>query len=390
MKKTISIIGSTGSVGLTSLGIIDKKKTNFKVNLLSADKNFKLICKQIKKYRPNYYVINDKITYEKIKNKFKKIQVKILNNFKSIKSLKKSDITITAIPGIQGLEPTIFMIKKSKKILIANKESVICGWNLINNEAKKNHTRLIPIDSEHYSIFKLIENQNKDGIKKIYLTASGGPFLNFRKSQLKKISPKDALKHPKWKMGKKISVDSATMINKIFELVEAKNIFNLPSSKLDIIIHPNSLVHAILILKNGLIKLIYHDTSMIIPISNALFDGELEIENFLSKSKETKKTDKSIIKNLFFQPVDKKIFPIIKLKSLINQYPSSPIIISAANEVLVEQFLQKKIPFLRINEIIMAILKDRNYKKYAIKRPKNIYQILNINDWAKKKALDRI
>ena len=282
------------------------------------------------------------------------------------------------------------MIKKSKKILIANKESVICGWNLINNEAKKNHTRLIPIDSEHYSIFKLIENQNIDGIKKIYLTASGGPFLNFRKSQLKKISPKDALKHPKWKMEKKISIDSATMINKIFELVEAKNIFNLPSSKLDIIIHPNSLVHAILILKNGLIKLIYHDTSMIIPISNALFDGELEIENFLSKSKETKKTDKSIIKNLFFQPVDKKIFPIIKLKSLINQYPSSPIIISAANEVLVEQFLQKKIPFLRINEIIMAILKDRNYKKYAIKRPKNIYQILNINDWAKKKALDRI
>ena len=152
MKKTISILGSTGSIGLSSLGIIEKKKNLFKINYLSANKNYRLICKQLKKFKPNIFIIRDKKIFEKVKRKFKNKKVKILNNF-DLKNNNKNDITISAIPGLAGLEPTIKAIKTSKKILIANKESIICGWNLIKNIAKKYNTKIIPVDSEHYSIF---------------------------------------------------------------------------------------------------------------------------------------------------------------------------------------------------------------------------------------------
>ncbi len=285
MKKTISILGSTGSIGLNSLKIIDKKKNNFKINLLSANKNFKLISKQIKKYRPSIFIINDQEIYKKIFKKFKNSKIKISNNFNLKKIVKKSDITISAIPGIAGLEPTINMLKKSKKLLIANKESIICGWDLIKKAATKNKTEIIPIDSEHFSILNLIKSHNFNEIKKIYITASGGPFLNYTKNQLIKIKPSDAIKHPKWKMGKKISVDSATLMNKIFEIIEAQKLFNIPNSRLDILIHPDSLVHAIIEFKNGLVKFMYHETSMIIPLANAIFEGNIDIENFYKNKK---------------------------------------------------------------------------------------------------------
>ena len=276
---------------------------------------------------------------------------------------------------------------QSKKILIANKEAVICGWSLIKNIARKNKTKIIPIDSEHFSILKLIERHKKDDIKKIYITASGGPFLNYKLKQFKKIKPADALKHPKWKMGKKISIDSSTLMNKILELIEAQKLFNLPSHKLDILIHPNSLVHAIVQFKNGLTKFIYHETSMIIPLANAIFEKKLNIEDFY-KSK--KKNNSSPIQSLIFKKVNQSIFPVIKLKNRINEYPSTSIIINAANEVLVEHFLKEKIPFLSIYKIIMTIMNDINYKKYAIREPKNIYQINNINLWARNRTIEKI
>ena len=300
---------------------------------------------------------------------------------------KKSDITVAAIPGIAGLNPTVLMTKLSRKVLIANKESVICGWDIIKKVAKINNTKIVPVDSEHFSIMRLLENSKLNEIKKIYLTASGGPFLNYTTKQLKKILPKDALKHPKWKMGNKITIDSSTMMNKILELVEAQKLFNLPSNKLDILIHPDSLVHAIIVLRNGLVKFIYHETSMIIPLANAIFDGDLNIDDFY-KSKNIQSGYN--LKNLTFRKLDQKIFPMIKLKSKINEYPSTPIIINASNEVLVDQFLQKKIPFLSISKIIMNILKDKNYKKYAIRKPKNINQIYLIDFWARKTTMAKI
>ena len=377
MKKNISILGSTGSVGLSTLKIIDKKKDFFRIILLAANNNYKLICEQIKKYKPKYFIINNFKVYKKVKKKYENKKVKILNNFNRI-NLKKLDLSITAIPGIAGLEPTLLFIKYSKKILIANKEAIICGWPLIKKLAANNKTKIIPVDSEHYSIFKLIENLDLKEIEKIYITASGGPFLNYRKKEMHKISTKDALKHPKWKMGKKITIDSSTLMNKILELIEAQKLFNIPINKLDILIHPNSLVHAIIRKKNGLTVFIYHETSMIIPLANAIFDGKLNIKEFY---KTNKKKDK--LENLVFNKVDKKIFPVFNLKNRANEYPSTSIIINAANEILVELFLKKKIPFLSISKTILKILNDRNYKKYAIRKPKNIHEITNIDKWTR-------
>jgi len=384
MRKFISILGSTGSVGLNTLSIIDKRKNYFQPFIFSANKNYNLICKQILKYKPTYFVINDVRTYNKISKKFKKNKIIILNDYKSIKFKFVSGITISAIPGIAGLVPILKLIKHSKKILLANKEAIICGWELIRKKANQNGTKLIPIDSEHYSILKLLENQEMRLVKKVYITASGGPFLKFSVNQLKKVKISQALNHPKWKMGKKITIDSSTLMNKIFEIVEAQKLFNIPFQKIDIIIHPNSLVHAILELKNGIKKFIYHETSMKIPLANALFDGELDIDKFYKEKKSFG------LENLVFEKVNDKIFPAIKLKNKINQFTSSPIIINASNEVLVDQFLRKKIEFLDIIKIIMDVLKDKNFKKYAIKKPKNINQIYYIDNWARSLTMKKL
>ena len=259
MKKIkISILGSTGSIGTTTLNIIKKKYSHFQVNILSANKNYSKIIQIIKKFKPKIFIINNYKIYKKIKKKYSKNKkLKIYNNFDfSNVEKRKNDITVSSISGIAGLSPTLIFTKNSKKLLIANKESIICGWNLIKKKSKKNKTELIPIDSEHYSILSLIKNHKHDEIKKIFITASGGPFLKLNFSKFKNITPKDALRHPKWKMGKKVSIDSATLMNKILELDEAQKLFNFNKDKLDILIHPESLVHAIVQLKNGITKFI--------------------------------------------------------------------------------------------------------------------------------------
>ena len=388
MKKLLSILGSTGSIGLTTLNIIDKKKNYFKPFIFSANKNYKSICKQIIKYRPKYFVINDYKVFKKVKNRFKNIKnIKILNDFNLIKLNKKTDVTITAIPGIEGLKPTILAIKFSKKILIANKESIICGWDLIKNNIKKYKTKVIPIDSEHFSIFKLLQKVNQKDIKKIYITASGGPFLNFKLNNLKGIKPNQAIKHPKWKMGKKISIDSATLMNKVLEVIEAQKIFNISKNKIGVLIHPESLIHAFIEFKNGLTYFIYHETSMTIPIANAIFDSNVEIKKYLKIDQFNFEKN---IKNMTFRNVDSKLFPSIKLIKEINKFPSTSIIVNAANEILVDQFLRKNIEFLSILRTIKTILNDRNYKKYAIRKPQNINQITEIDHWARKLTLKKL
>ena len=382
MKKFISILGSTGSVGLNTLKIINKKKKYLKPYLFSSNKNYNLICHQIKKYKPIIFLINDERVFKKVKKKFIRSRTKIINNLQTSDLKKISDITVLAISGIAGLSPTLLMIKKSKKILIANKESIICGWNLILKNLILYKTKFIPIDSEHFSIFQILENSKFDQIEKVYLTASGGPFLGFKKKQLRNIKPKHALSHPKWSMGKKISVDSSTLMNKVLEYIEAQKLFNLPKEKLDILIHPESLVHAIVKFKNGLSKFIYHETSMQIPIANAIFDYKINMNIFIKND--------NTIKNLSFKTPDSNNYPIIKILKRANEHPSTSIIINASNEVLVDHFLRKKVPFLSIPIIIKEILGDRNYKKYAIRKPKNLEQIYEINSWAKTKTLEKI
>jgi len=389
MKKNISILGSTGSIGLNVLKILNKKKFFFRINILAANKNYKLICKQIVQLKPKVFIINNYGTYLRVKEKFKKKNIKIINRLGSQKNyFNKSDITIAAIPGIAGLKPTIELIKRSKKILIANKESIICGWSLIKKIAFKNNTKIIPIDSEHFSIMKLLENHKIKDVKKIYLTASGGPFLNYKISKLKKAKPQQAIKHPRWKMGKKISIDSATLMNKMLEVIEANKLFSIDLKKIDIVIHPESLVHAIIKFKNGLYKFIYHETTMLIPLANAIFDKDLNIDDYLKPKKNSK--DSMFFQSLNFLKVETKRFPIIKLKNRIGEHISTPIIINAANEILVDQYLKKRISFNTFYKYLLKVLKDRNYRKYAIKEPKNINEIFRIDKWSRNTVYKKI
>ena len=387
MKKKISILGSTGSIGLNSLKIISKSKNKFTINILAANKNYKLICEQIIQFKPKIFFINDKKTYIKVKDKFKKRKIIIINDLENKKFILKSDITISAIPGIAGLKPTIELTKTSKKILIANKESIISGWELIKQAAINYNTKIIPIDSEHFSILKLLENHKIEDVKKIYLTASGGPFLNYKISKMKNIKPQQAIKHPKWKMGKKISIDSATLMNKMFEVIEAHKLFSIDLKNIEIVIHPQSLVHAIVELKNGLYKFIYHHPTMIIPIANAIFEDSFIFDKYMKSSKNNyKKT----FENLNFLEVNKKKYPIINLKKRMNQHNSTPTIINAVNEILVDQFLKKKIAFTSFYTYFLNVLDDRNYKKYAIRLPKNIKEILEIDQWARNTTYSKI
>ena len=382
MKKKLSILGSTGSIGLNVIKIFKINKSLFKINILAADKNYKLICNQIVNLKPDIFVINDPLIYDKVTRKFRNSKVKILKNLISEKKkLKNSDITISAIPGIAGLAPTLELIKKSKKMLIANKESIICGWNLINKLALKYKTKIIPVDSEHFSIMKLLDNHKLDEVKKIYLTASGGPFLKYDLKKFKNIKPNQAIKHPKWKMGKKISVDSATLMNKMLESIEAQKLFSISQKKIKIIIHPESLVHAAIEYKNGLTKFLYHKTNMIIPLANAILDKNFNVDDYLITKNKVK--EDIFFYNLNFLKVDEKRFPIFKLKKRLDEYYSTPIIINAVNEILVDRFLKRKIPFNSFYHYISKVLNDRNYKKFAVKKPKTIREILQIDQWAR-------
>ena len=385
-KKNIAILGSTGSIGKNSLEIIKLNKKNFNIKLLSANSNYKEICNQIKLFKPIYFVITNYLVYAKVKSTFKNKRIKIYNNFKDIPSKLKFDITISAIVGIAGLKPTIQFSKKSKKVLLANKESIICGWHILSRIIKKNKTELIPIDSEHFSINQLTHNYTDSEIKKIYITASGGPFLRRPLSSFKKIKPNDAYKHPNWNMGKKISIDSSNLMNKILELIEAHRLFSFNPIKYEIIIHPQSLIHAIVIFKNGQSKFLYHETDMKIPISNAIYNNRVDINKII-------KTRTNFIKNLRnikFENVDKKRFPIVTLAKKKYLSNSGPIILNASNEILVDSFIKNKIPYNGIFETLKRVFKDRDFNKYAVKKVPNIDEIYKIDNWARNKTLEII
>ena len=381
MKKKIAILGSTGSIGVTTLNIVKKKENLILIDTLIAKSNYKKIIYQIKRFKPKKFIIEDLKTYLKIKKNIKTKTKLFCGLEKFSLNQAKYDMTVSAVPGIAGLKSTIFFTKNSKQILLANKESIICGWSLIKKISKKNNCKIIPLDSEHFSIYQLIKDKKDNEIDKIFITASGGPFLFTPLKKFKNITPKDALKHPKWNMGKKISIDSATLMNKIFELIEAQKIFNIDKEKFEIVIHPQSLVHAIVRFKNGITKFLYHETDMTIPIANAIFNSSINIKNFLK----TKKNED--VKKLEFFKVDKSRFPAINIVPKLNKFKSTPIIINAANEILVDQFLKRKIRFNSIFRYLYLVLRDKNYKKYAIQSPNNIKSIFTIDQWSRDTTL---
>jgi len=374
MKKKIAILGSTGSIGKTLIKIIREKKNDFNIILLTANKNYKEILKQAKNFNVPNLIITDEKSFNELKKK-KLGKIKIFNNYNSFNNIfkKKIDYVMSAISGFDGLEPTLKIIRHTKKIAIANKEAIICGWHLIKKDLKKYKTTFIPVDSEHFSIFYALQGNKISNIEKIYLTASGGPLNNLPKKRFKDIKISEAIKHPNWKMGKKISVDSATLMNKVFEIIEAKKIFDLRYDQLDILIHPSSYVHAIIKFNDGMIKIIAHDTNMKIPIFNSLNESQIN----------SIKTDKLNIKKLNFlnfKHVDIKRFPSVSLIKKFNDNESLlETIIVLANDILVNLFLLKKIEFTDINSILQKLINMIDIKNYSRKKPGDISSLISLN-----------
>ena len=378
MKK-IAIFGSTGSIGSSLLKIIKDDKKNFKIELLTANKNYKKLIEQAKFFNVKNIVLTDYNSYLIAIKLLKNTKIKIFKNFDSLNKIfdinKKIDYSMCAISGFQGLKPTLDIIKFTKTIAIANKESIICGWNLIKKDLKKHKTYFIPVDSEHFSIWSLLDNNKMNNIEKIYITASGGPFRNLSLKKFKNISIKDALKHPNWSMGKKITIDSATMMNKVFEIIEAKKIFDLNYNQLEILTHPKSYLHAIVKFNNGLSKLLVHDTNMKIPIFNSIYFNS-------NKKLKSKNIDIEALNNLNLKKIDHIRFPITKiLNNLSNKDSLFETIIVSANDKLVKLFLNNKIKFTDISNKLLKICSIAEFSKFRLIKPKNIEEINNLSDY---------
>jgi 1-deoxy-D-xylulose-5-phosphate reductoisomerase len=381
MKKKIAILGSTGSIGKSLINIIKKDKKNIEVSLVVVNKNIKELLKQISLFKIKNIIVTDSRKFLYLKKILNKKKIKIFDNFNSFNEIfknKKVDYTLSAISGLEGLEPTIKIIKFTKKIAIANKESLICAWPLIERELVKNKTKFVPIDSEHYSVYSLLGGLKNNNIEKVYLTASGGPFNNYPLNKFKSITLKSALKHPNWKMGKKITIDSATMMNKVFEIIEANKIFNISYNKLNILVHPKSYVHAIVKFNNGLTKILIHDTNMTIPIFNSLHNDKKKIKS--------KDLNFSVINDLNFEEINVKKFPVVKiLKKLPTTHSLFETIIVTANDTLVNMFINKKIKFTDISKILIKCLEYKDFTKFRKIKPKNIEEIKRLNEYVRLK-----
>ena len=385
MKKKIAILGSTGSIGKTLLNIVNNDKKKFEIKLLSANENYKKLLKQAKKFNVKNLIITNKKSFLLLKKLNKDKKIKIFNNFDCLEKIfnKKIDYVMSSIIGIQGLLPTYKIIKYTKNIAIANKESIICGWKLINKELTKNKTLFIPVDSEHFSLWYGLNNVNSKKVEKFYLTASGGSLYKTPLKDFEKLKKSHVLNHPNWKMGKKITVDSATMINKVFEVIEARNIFNISYQKIKILIHPSSYVHALIKFNNGMTKIIVHDTNMKIPIFNTLFFNENE--KLLSKELNIKN-----LNNLNFNEVDKIKYPMINILNFLpKKHSLFETLIVSANDTLVELFLSDKIKFNDIYKILIKLITLNEFKKLKTKYPQSIKEILDLNNYVRLKIIKK-
>ena len=383
MKKRIAILGSTGSIGKSLLKIIAKNKKLFEIQLLTANSNYKELINQTRKFNVKNVIIKDSLSYKKFVKLNKNKNIKIYRNFDKLNTIfkKKIDYLMSSIVGIDGLYPTIYSIKYTKKIAIANKEVLICAWNIIKKELKKNKTLFVPVDSEHFSIWYGLRKTNFNNINKIYLTASGGPFLKLPSAKFKYLKISQVLKHPNWKMGKKITTDSATMMNKVFEIIEARKIFNVSFKKLFILIHPKSYIHAIIKFNDGMIKIVAHNTTMEIPIFNTLYGEEKKFYNMQD-------LDLYKLNNLNLTKVNINQFPTIKiLKNIPEKESLYETAIVSANDELVKLFLKKKIKFNQISSKLLKFLNKKEIIKLQNITPNKISDIIKINNYVRLKIL---
>ena len=355
MKK-IGILGSTGSVGTQTLEVIDRQAEKYKVLYLTAKSNAELLCKQAKKYNVEAICILDKSKYSYCKNKLSDIKIFIgRKGLLEIASINKIDLMINALVGGSGMEPTVNAIKSGVDIALSNKESMVMAGSYINKLCKNNNVNIFPMDSEHSAIWQCLKGEQYNQINKLILTGSGGPFRTKSIKDFRKIKKEDALKHPNWEMGRKITIDSATMMNKGLEVIEAYWLFNIPIEKIEIIIHPESIIHSLVEFVDGSIKAQLGVPDMKIPIQYAL-----SYPNHDNVSWESLNLSK--IKTLTFESPDLEKFPCIRLAyEAINKGGSYPVVLNIANDIAVELFLNNNIKFINIPEIIEIAMKEHSY-----------------------------
>ncbi len=358
--KSISVLGSTGSIGRSSLEVIDKFSHRFKVVGLAAGRNTQLLEKQVEKFRPKIVSLERKEEAEDLRRKFRGKSIKVTfaqEGAEEVASFSENDIVISAITGINGLRPTLAAVQEGKKVALANKESMVVAGPLIQDMISKFGAQLIPVDSEHSGVFQCLAKEEMGNVKKVILTASGGPFFSKSSSEMNDITLEEALNHPRWKMGKKVTIDSATLMNKGLELIEARWLFGLEPRQLGILIHPQSIVHSLVEMSDGSVLAQLGPTDMKLPIQYALTYPERE--NSLLPS-----LDLSEIKALEFHEVNVEKFPIIKLARLaLEEGDSFPIALNAANEVVVSAFLEQRIKFMDISDVVTEIVENHQKRK---------------------------
>ena len=379
MKK-LCILGATGSVGTQSLDVVDRQNDKFAVCGLTANSNINLLEQQIRKYKPLKAAVADEALFKTLKNNVADCSTEILggeDGVVEVASMNESDIVVSSIVGVAGLKPTLAAIDAKKDIALANKETMVTAGQLVCKKAKENGVKILPVDSEHSAIFQCLMSGENKNVNRIILTCSGGPFFGKDIEFLKNVKPEDALKHPNWSMGQKITIDSATLMNKGLEFIEAKWLFDVPTDKIDILVHRQSVIHSMVEFSDGAVIAQLGEPDMRVPISVAINYPEREI------IKDYKPFDFIKNNNLTFALPDEDTFKCLKLaKHSISVGGTLPAYLNGANEMAVELFLKKKISFTDIGDII-----EESMKKCNVVENYTLYDVFDADKSARENVL---
>ena len=374
MRRGIAILGSTGSIGTQAIEVCESHPDVFRIELLTARQNSKLLIEQAIKLKPNSVVITDEEKYKEVNDALFSHDIKVFTGMDSINSLVKGediDIVLTAMVGFSGLEPTLSAIKAGKAIALANKETLVAAGELVIAMAKESGSPIIPVDSEHSAIFQCLQGERSKA-EKLILTASGGPFLGKTLKELERVSVEEALNHPNWKMGSKVTVDSATMMNKGLEMIEARWLFNMNPGDIEIVVHPQSIIHSMVQFRDGSVTAQMSTPDMRLPIQYALaYPNRLELDTKRVNFSELGRFD-------FFKP-DLERFPCINIAyDAISRGGNIPCAMNAGNEIAVEAFLNGKISFTQIHKVTKEVVNGTMF----VAQPK-LSDILNTDKTAR-------
>ncbi|MGD1010545.1 MAG: 1-deoxy-D-xylulose-5-phosphate reductoisomerase [Candidatus Aminicenantales bacterium] len=353
MIRTIAILGSTGSIGTSTLDVVDRMAGRLEVTALAAGSNLSLLVRQIERYRPRLVSVKTKRDADSVRPLARRRGFRLVfgpDGAEQVARDGRADAVVSAITGIDGFRPTLAAVRAGKRVALANKESVVVGGALLREEAARSGARIIPVDSEHSGVFQCLAGLKKTQVRRVILTASGGPFLRTPLRDLRTKTPADALRHPTWKMGKKVTVDSATLMNKGLELIEARWLFGLDPSRLDVLIHPQSAVHALVEMQDGSMLAQMSAADMRLPIQYALTFPERQDTSL-------PRLDLGGLKRLEFYEVDERRYPLYVLaRRALSQGGSLPVALNAANEIGVGAFLEGRIAFMDIPAVVQAVL----------------------------------